>query len=136
VPEGLVEQVERGLARRAIDAVALARKAGLATAGFEQVRERLRAGPVACLIEASDGSPAQRARLRPLAGGAAVVDCLSSGELGLAFGREFVIHAVLDAGGAADRVVREARRLAGLRSAGTGPACVDDDERASDGGPA
>jgi predicted RNA-binding protein YlxR (DUF448 family) len=119
-PDDLVSVLEQGLARRLIDAVALARKAGLAASGFDTVKARLKAGPVGALIEASDGSEPQRAKLRPLAGEAPLVDVLTSGELGLAFGREFVIHAVLDAGGATDRVLRESRRLAGFRLAGSG----------------
>ncbi len=116
VPEGLADLVEAGLARRAVEAIGLARKAGLATTGAEKVKARLRTGPVAALIEAADGSEQGKARLRPLAGEAPRVDRLTAAELGLAFGREFVIHAVLDAGGAAERVVRESRRLAGFRS--------------------
>ena len=115
VPPDLAESVEQGLARRLVDALALARKAGLATAGFDAVKTRLKQGPAAALIEAADGAEGGRAKLRPLAGEATVVDTLSSAELGLAFGREFVIHAVLDSGGAADRVIREHRRLAGFR---------------------
>jgi hypothetical protein len=86
-------------------------------AGFDKVRARLKAGPVAALIEASDGSEQGRAKLRPLAAGAPVLAALTSGELGLAFGRDFVIHAALGSGGAAHRVVREASRLAGFRAA-------------------
>jgi predicted RNA-binding protein YlxR (DUF448 family) len=122
-PEGLVETVAQGLARRLIEALGLARKAGLVVNGYDKTKARLKAGPAAALIEASDGSESQRAKLRPLAGDAPRIDVLSAEELGLAFGREFVIHAVLDAGGAADRVVRESRRLAGFRTSGaaTGP---------------
>ena len=120
-PEALADMVERGLARRLIEALGLVNKAGLATIGFEKVKARLKAGPaagpVAALVEASDGSEAQRAKLRPLAAGAEPVAVLDSAELGLAFGREFVIHAAVDRGGAAQLVVREARRLAGFRQA-------------------
>lgn len=123
IPAGLAEAVEAGLARRLIDATGLARRAGLAVTGFEKVKARLKAGPVAALIEASDGSEQGRAKLRPMAADAAVVDVLTSAELGLAFGREFVIHAVLGYGGAADLVLRESRRLAGFRPTPTiGPA--------------
>ena len=117
LPPDLAGLVEQGLARRLGDAIAMARKAGLATSGFDTVRSRLRQGPVAALIEASDGSEAQRAKLRPLAGSAARIDSLTATELGLAFGREFVIHAALDSGGAAERAIREQRRLAGFRVA-------------------
>lgn len=117
VPDGLADQIEAALARRAVEALGLARKAGLATAGFEKVRARLKQGPVAALIEARDGSEQGRARLRPMAGEAPVLAALTASELGLAFGRDSVIHAALDAGGAAERVVREVRRLDGFRAA-------------------
>ena len=111
----LADQVEAGLARRLIEALGLARKAGLAVAGFEKVKARLRRGPVAALVEARDGAESGKARLRPLAAGAARIACLDADELGLAFGRDSVIHAALETGGAADRAVREARRLEGFR---------------------
>jgi predicted RNA-binding protein YlxR (DUF448 family) len=114
-PPDLAARVEAALARRLIDALAMARKAGLATAGFEQVRARLREAPVAALIEAADGSARQRAKLRGPAAEAALIDRLEAAELGLAFGRESVIHACLDRGGAADRAIREGRRLEGFR---------------------
>jgi predicted RNA-binding protein YlxR (DUF448 family) len=116
VPPALVETVESGLARRLIEALGLVNKAGLVTLGYEKVRAKLKAGPVAALVEASDGSAPQRAKLRPLAAEAVIVDALDSAELGLAFGREFVIHAAVDRGEAAQLVLREARRLAGLRA--------------------
>ena len=117
LPPDLAGVVEQGLAHRLRDAIAMARKAGLATSGFDTVRHRLRQGPVAALVEASDGSEPQRAKLRPLAGEAPRIDGLTATELGLAFGREFVIHAALDSGGAAERAIREQRRLAGFRPA-------------------
>ena len=118
VPPDLPDLLERLLARRLVDAVALARKAGLAVTGFEKVRARLKQGPVGALIQARDGSEQGRGKLRPLADGAPVIDLLDASELGLAFGRDFVIHAALDAGGATDRVLREARRLSGFRPGG------------------
>lgn len=118
VPEGLVALVEALLARRVTELVALARKSGAAVAGFDKVKEWLAAGRAAALVQAADGSPRERARLRPPAGEGAHVTCLSAGELGLAFGRERVIHAALGAGGVTLRVVEEAARLARLRGPG------------------
>jgi predicted RNA-binding protein YlxR (DUF448 family) len=116
VPEGLPAAVEAMLARRVVDALGIARKAGLAVAGFDAVHARLKAGrAVGALIEAADGAEQGRARLRPLAGDAPRIDCLTGAELGLAFGREIVIHAVLDSGGATENVVREHHRLSGFR---------------------
>ena len=48
-------------------------------------------------------------------GGGAV---LTADELGQAFGRDAVVHAVLEDGGASNRVIREARRLDGIRQSG------------------
>ena len=121
VDEDLAALVERLLAARLTDAIALARKAGLAVTGHEKVKARLKQGPVGALIEARDGSEQGRARLRPLAGSAEIVSCLGSDELGLAFGRDFVIHAALDAGGVTERVLRESRRLSGFRPCGDAP---------------
>ncbi|WP_316015996.1 RNA-binding protein [Roseobacter sp. HKCCA0434] len=119
-PDDLPDLVEAALARRLQDMLALARKAGLAHMGYDTVRARLKSGPVAALIEASDGSAAQRAKLRPMAGDAPVISCLSGHELGLAFRRDNVIHAALDAGGVTQNVLREASRLSGLRQVEAG----------------
>lgn len=115
VDPDLPDRVEGLLAARLRDSVALARKAGLAVTGHEKVKARLKEGPVGALIEAKDGSEQGRAKLRPLAGSAPIVAELDSGELGLAFGRDFVIHAALDEGGVTERVLRESKRLSGFR---------------------
>ncbi|PIE12069.1 MAG: hypothetical protein CSA72_02875 [Rhodobacterales bacterium] len=116
VPEGLADEVERQLARRVVDLVALARKAGLATVGFEKVKTLLAGGaPIRVLLQASDGSARQKGKFWTPEG-ARYFDCLTSDELGLAFGRETVIHGALAAGALADRVVEEAAKLRGMRS--------------------
>ncbi len=116
VPEDLADQVEALLAQRLVDTIALARRAGQGVSGFEKVRARLREGPVGVLVEAREAARHGREKLARLAGNVPVVDVLSAAELGLAFGRDFAIHAALDRGGLADRVVAEGRRLAGFRS--------------------
>jgi predicted RNA-binding protein YlxR (DUF448 family) len=117
VPEDLADQVEETLARRVIDAISLARKAGEAVAGFEKVKDWLTTGRAAVLVQARDGSLRERGRLKPPAGPESLVDVLNASELGLAFGRERVIHCALAAGGLSKRVVEDATRLAGLRKA-------------------
>ena len=107
--------VEAGLVRRLVETIALARKAGEAVAGYEKTRDWLARGEAAALVQAADGSERGRAKLRPPAGPESHVTCLSAQELGMAFGREFVIHAALAAGGLCGRVVDEAARLARLR---------------------
>ncbi|MFN3936716.1 MAG: RNA-binding protein [Gemmobacter sp.] len=115
VPEGLVDDIEAQLARRVIDLVSMARKAGLAVAGYEKVRDWLASGRAAVLIQAFDGSERGRSKLRPPGGAESLIGCVSAGELGLSFGRERAIHGALAAGGLTERVVEEAARLAGLR---------------------
>ena len=112
-PEGLADLVESLVARRVIDSLSMARKAGQAVTGLEKVKEWLAGGKAAVLVQASDGSAREKARLRPPEGG--YVGCLTAGEMGLAFGRERAIHAALAAGVLGLRVVEEAARLDGLR---------------------
>ncbi|MBP1805189.1 RNA-binding protein [Rubellimicrobium aerolatum] len=133
VPEGLADEVERQLVHRVVDLVSLARKAGLAIAGFEKVKEALAlAGEglgkrawskVRVLLQASDGSERGKAKLWTPEG-ARYFSCLTSEELGQAFGRGTVIHAALASGALADRVVEEAAKLRGLRE-------LDDGDRAA-----
>jgi predicted RNA-binding protein YlxR (DUF448 family) len=116
VRDNIADVIEAGLARRAIEALGLARKAGLALSGFDKVHGRLKRGGVAALIEARDGAEQGRRRLRAMAPEAPCLGCLDCAELGLAFGREIVIHAVLDSGGAAEKAIGEMRRLEGFRT--------------------
>src|SRR5690606_31001638 len=99
-----------------------------------KVREAIRASPPACLIEASDGSEDGRGKLLALLrgvhgpqkagpGGQAgaaqprtpVIGCFSSDELGMALGRERVIHACLKQGRFASSWIGELARLSGFR---------------------
>jgi len=116
IPEGLVDRLAILLVKRQIDAIALARKAGQAVCGFERTKEALWSGRTRLLFAASDGSEDGKSKLRGLAESARIVSVLSSDELGLAFGRDFVIHAALLDGGATTRAIRESRRLEGFRS--------------------
>ena len=115
VPDDLVLKTEALLTRRVIELTSLSRKSGQAVAGFEKVRAATDSGTVAVLLQASDGSVAQTRKIRPPDRENAHITCLTSVELGLAFGRENVIHAALGAGGLTQRIVEEARRLAGIR---------------------
>ena len=127
VPEGLVDTVEAGLARRLTDHIALARKAGRAVAGFEKVKDWLATRKVGVLLQATDGSERGKSKLWTPEG-ARYFSVLSARELGLAFGRQSVIHGALAAGGLAPRVVEGAAKLQGLRKA-DGGATAGKDER-------
>ena len=114
-PDDLVTRVEAGLSRRVSQLLSLARKSGQAVAGYEKVKGEIEAGRVGLLLQASDGSPRQIARLRGKTAGLERHVCLTSGELGVAFGRQVVIHAALKSGRLAASVSRELQRLARVR---------------------
>ncbi|MCX8132472.1 MAG: RNA-binding protein [Roseococcus sp.] len=113
VPPDLRARILSGLRGRVRDFLGLARRGGAAVAGREAVLEWLRAGRVALLVQASDGSPAERERLQ---GGHAlpVVLALTAAELGAVFGRERAVHAAVAPGGLAEALWAEAARLAGF----------------------
>ncbi len=104
VPEGLADLVEAQLARRVIDLISLARKAGEAVAGYEKVKDWLSKDEAKVLIQASDGSERGKSKLHPPEGKRSFIGCLTARELGLAFGREHAIHGALAAGGLTTRV--------------------------------
>ncbi|WP_424975942.1 RNA-binding protein [Dinoroseobacter sp. S124A] len=114
-PDDLVAQVEDQLQARVVSLLALARKAGQAICGFEKVRGSLDTGMAVVLLQAADGSERGKSKLRAPDGPASYIGWLSARELGLAFGRDSVIHGALTAGGLTMRVVEEATRLAGVR---------------------
>ncbi|SDD43790.1 hypothetical protein SAMN05421538_101611 [Paracoccus isoporae] len=113
-PEGLTALIEHGLAKRVVELVSLARKSGRAVAGFEKAKDWLAAGRVKVLLQASDGSERGKGKLWTPEG-ARWFGCLTASELGLAFGRDHVIHSALSQGGLAEKVIRDAGRLNGLR---------------------
>ena len=130
----MADLVEAQLAKRVTDLVALARKAGQAVAGFEKVKDWLsQEGRVKVLLQASDGSTRGKSKLWTPTG-ARYFGCLTASELGLAFGRQSVIHGALGAGGLRDRVVDDAAKLQGLRAvpgaANGGKAAGKDDKDA------
>jgi predicted RNA-binding protein YlxR (DUF448 family) len=135
VAPDLVERVESLLARRLVDLVALARRAGEALAGLEKTKAALVAGQAAILLQAADGSARERGALRPPEGENTLVSCLSGDELGMAFGRDRVVHAAVLTGGLADRIKAEALRLNGMRAGTTWQPFGDDaaDELAGEG---
>jgi predicted RNA-binding protein YlxR (DUF448 family) len=115
VDADLADVVERLLTRRCLDLLGLARRAGVVTVGFEPVRAALRAERVGVLVAARDGAADGRGKLRALAPGLRVVEAFTVDELGLALGRENVVHAALAPGRVADRFYAEVRRLGGFR---------------------
>ena len=128
VPEDLVEQVGALMLGRVSSLLALSRKAGDAIAGFEKVKGALSTEWAIVLIQASDGSARGKSKLRPPEEGH-FIGCLTGSEIGLAFGRDHVIHAALTAGGLTSRIVEEAARLAGLRESKSAETSVGKDQK-------
>ncbi len=119
VPEGLVDEVHRQLTRRVIELISLARKSGRAVAGYEKVKDILAKEEAEVLLQATDGSERGKSKLSTPHYGT-YIGFLTADELGMAFGREIVIHAALASGGLTQRVVEEAQRLKGVRQSDDG----------------
>ncbi len=117
IPDGLVDLIESLLVRKIGDTLSLARKSGRAVAGKDKVKALLEDEEVSILFQASDGSEREKRGLRPPKGKDRHFEVLTAWELGMAFGRERVIHAALIAGGLDDSIRYESSRLRGLRSA-------------------
>lgn len=121
VPDGLADLVERLLMKRCLDQLGLARRAGAIALGATQVETAIRARPLFLLIEAEDGAEEGREKLMSLHIGLwgrppRAVGCFQSTDLGVALGRERVIHACLLQERLAVGWAAEISRLAGFRT--------------------
>lgn len=120
LPSDLRARIEDGLRGRVRDLLGLARRAGQAVSGWQVGREWLQAGRAGLLVQAKDGSVAERARF----GGRDLpaVAPLTAAELGVVFGRDHAVHVVVAPGRLADAIRVEAERLAGFAGAAPGNA--------------
>ena len=140
VADDLAEVADQLLARRALEALSLANKAGLVITGFAKVEAAAGRGDAAALVHGSDAAADGMRKLdrlftaicRELEREPVIVRVFTSAQLSLAMGRPNVVHAALERGGAATKFLNEAARLARFRF---GPTAAD---RASPGtaGPA
>jgi uncharacterized protein len=119
VPPDLSALLEAALVRRISELLGLARRAGQAVAGFDKAREWLRTGRARLILQASDGSGAERARfLSGAADSVTALEPLPAAALGRVFGRDHVVHIAIAPGRLGERLALEAIRLRGLRSRG------------------
>ncbi len=117
VSPDLTFELEAALARRVGETLGLARRAGQAVFGFTKAREWLGGGKAGVVVQASDGSPEERQRfLGGHAGRIPAVAPLTGAQLGRVFGREHVVHVVVQPGRLAERVAQESERLAGVQA--------------------
>ena len=117
VPPDLPVVLEAALIRRIGELLGLARRAGQAVAGFEKAREWVRAGKARLVVQACDGSEAERSRFLSGSGpDLAVIDPLDAAELGRIFGRDHAVHIAISPGRLGESLLVEAARLAGIRT--------------------
>jgi predicted RNA-binding protein YlxR (DUF448 family)/ribosomal protein L7Ae-like RNA K-turn-binding protein len=116
MPPDLPVVLDAALVRRIGELLGLTRRAGQAIAGFEKAREWVRTGHARLVVQASDGSEAERTRfLSGVGKDVGVVDPLPGAALGRVFGRDYVVHVAIAPGRLAESLAIEAARLAGLR---------------------
>jgi hypothetical protein len=122
LPADLVARTGQLLERAALDALAMAGKAGLVATGFTRVEAALAREKVVALLHAAEAAAdgvrkldaALRRRLEhdPIV----TIGILTSAHLDLAFGRPNVVHAALLAGPPSDTFLARSRRLERFRS--------------------
>lgn len=120
-PEGLADLTEQLLAKRCLDMLGMARRSGAIAIGATQAESAIRSAPAFVLIEAKDGAEEGREKLMSLHIGLwgsapPAVGCFASEELGVALGRERVIHACLLQERLALAWAADIGRLAGFRA--------------------
>jgi uncharacterized protein len=128
VPADLAGLTERLLERAALDALAIAGKAGLVVTGFSKVEGVLGAEDVMALIHAADAAPdgvrklsgAATRRTEGSEVGLPIVQAFKSAQLDLALGRSNVVHAALLAGRASATFLARSVLLARFREDGSG----------------
>jgi predicted RNA-binding protein YlxR (DUF448 family)/ribosomal protein L30E len=116
----LAARAEKALVTRMLGDLGIARRSGALVLGFDNVLRALEGPkPPKVLIEAFDGAPDGKRKLYAAAHrlelDCVVIESLTSAELGLALGRENVIHAAVQPGGFAERLTFDAERLFGFR---------------------
>jgi predicted RNA-binding protein YlxR (DUF448 family) len=120
----LADQTEKMLERAALDALAIAGKAGLVVSGFAKVEAALAKGEALALLHASDGAPDGK---RKLSGAAraeeeegtrkiVVIEDFSGTQLDLALNRPNVVHAALLAGPGSETFLARVARYVRFRT--------------------
>lgn len=123
----LVEQTEHLLVRGALDALAIAGKAGRVTAGFAKVEAAIAHDAIVGLIHAADAGSDGVAKLsgvlrrREDPTPVVVIKAFTTAQLDLALGRSNVVHAALLAGPANDTFLARYARLGRFRAGATAP---------------
>jgi uncharacterized protein len=124
VPADLTPRIEALLAQAALDALAMAGKAGLVATGFAKAAAALERDDVVALLHAAEGSADGARKLEAIwrrrtpEKALPMIDFLTLAQLDLALGRPNVVHAALLAGSASDTFLSRSRRLERFRTGG------------------
>ena len=117
VDDQMTRRVEELVAKRCLELLGLARRAGDVILGFDRVREALAADQAGLGIIAVEAAEDSRGRLLRAARETPVLSLFTAPELSQALGREHAVYAAVAKGRNAARLVVEAARLAGFRPA-------------------
>jgi predicted RNA-binding protein YlxR (DUF448 family) len=115
VPPDLAEQVAKLLRCRLVDMIGIARRAGVAIAGFDKVETAASRRKLAAVLVGSDSGKDGRRKLEALAPSAYFIDVLDSKTLAGIFGAiGIVVYAGISDKAHAQRLAGLARKLAAL----------------------
>lgn len=110
IPDGFLAQLEGLMARRMLEALSMARKAGQVITGFEKVETACKKGEVEALLHASDAGADGVKKLGFYTG--PTFQNLTREQLSPVVGRENAVHVAVTHGAAAHFFLAEARRFA------------------------
>lgn len=92
IQEGFVDMVEHLLYQKGLDALNLARKAGVLVTGFEKVKEKIVKNKVAFLIEASDAGQDGAEKMASAAKDLEILKVYQTNDLDVALNKVNTVH--------------------------------------------
>lgn len=118
IPDNLLETIEFGLTKLAMQTLSMAKRAGELRFGFTKVDEALRSGGCGVYVVAKDAKENGREKVERLAivQNLPVIDTWASSELSAAIGEENVIHIVMAEGGLTQKLLEILTKLKAVKS--------------------
>lgn len=118
IPEDLLEIIENGLSKLALQSLSMAKRAGELAFGFTKTDEALRSHKAQVYVVANDSSENGREKLERLAKHqeVVVIENWTCNELSAAIGEQNINHLALTKGGLAQHVVELVTKLNSVRS--------------------
>ncbi len=125
IPDNLADIVAELLSQNVINMIGMAKKSGQLLLGFDQVHKAASQTALAIRIEARNGSPDGRGKIRTLSKAVnrelgmplpIVIGCFDSHVLGNACGRDNIVHAAIKPGKFASNLSDLTGKLSGFQS--------------------